>query len=328
MLSSEVPFSMGGRHSSTDSNKASSGDLSPYDNSSPVLSERSLLAMQEGAGPGAREKLNKGLEQDVLVGHLTSKSRESSPGPRLGKVRLFEHLLNTFSRKRKVPMATFLKAAPYDRGHAPFPKGTYPQIGFSGRGVPQNWTVVCRLFRGLSPRPPSCSTEPTVLCPASGTQCSGPRSEQAAPKSGQYLTLSSTEGLTESELDVTRQQSQAKPLPQRPRESARHDKRPRPPYPGPGKQAFTSSHQPTEPLLWRPQRPEVSGTALEEGSQTAEREHRAAQQKLSRAYASPASDQNSKTLGEPNWLDWPRERWQIWELLSADSPDALLETLV
>lgn len=86
MLQSEVSFSMGGRHSSTDSNKASSGDLSPYDNNSPVLSERSLLAMQENTAPEGSEKLYKGPEQYTLVGHLPSlKSRESSPGPRLGK---------------------------------------------------------------------------------------------------------------------------------------------------------------------------------------------------------------------------------------------------
>lgn len=86
MLRSEVSFSVGGRHSSTDSNKASSGDLSPYDNNSPVLSERSLLAMQEDVAPGGSEKLYKGPEQYVLVSHLpSSKSRESSPGPRLGK---------------------------------------------------------------------------------------------------------------------------------------------------------------------------------------------------------------------------------------------------
>ena len=86
MLRSEVSFSVGGRHSSTDSNKASSGDLSPYDNNSPVLSERSLLAMQEDVAPGGSEKLYKGPEQYVRVGHLpSSKSRDSSPGPRLGK---------------------------------------------------------------------------------------------------------------------------------------------------------------------------------------------------------------------------------------------------
>lgn len=86
MLRSEVSFSVGGRHSSTDSNKASSGDLSPYDNNSPVLSERSLLAMQEDAARGGSEKLYKGPEQYMLVGRLPSlKSRESSPGPRLRK---------------------------------------------------------------------------------------------------------------------------------------------------------------------------------------------------------------------------------------------------
>ncbi|RMC06476.1 hypothetical protein DUI87_15911 [Hirundo rustica rustica] len=47
MLRSEGSYSTGERHSSTDSNKASSGDVSPYDNNSPVLSERSLVAMQE-----------------------------------------------------------------------------------------------------------------------------------------------------------------------------------------------------------------------------------------------------------------------------------------
>lgn len=88
MLQSEVSFSLGGRHSSTDSNKASSGDISPYDNNSPVLPERSLLAMQEDRAPGGSEKLYKVPEQYMLVGHLPSsksKSRESSPGPRLGK---------------------------------------------------------------------------------------------------------------------------------------------------------------------------------------------------------------------------------------------------
>lgn len=67
---------------------------------------------------------------------------------------------------------------------------------------------------------------------------------------------------------------------------------------------------------------------MEEGNQAAEREHQAAQQELSSACSSPTGDQNSKALGEANWLDWQRERWQIWELLSTDNPDALPETLV
>uniref|UniRef100_A0A8C6KBU1 Rho GTPase activating protein 6 n=1 Tax=Nothobranchius furzeri TaxID=105023 RepID=A0A8C6KBU1_NOTFU len=40
ILQSEEPFNLNKRHSSSDSNKASSGEVSPYDNNSPVLSER------------------------------------------------------------------------------------------------------------------------------------------------------------------------------------------------------------------------------------------------------------------------------------------------
>ncbi|XP_072600764.1 rho GTPase-activating protein 6 isoform X1 [Vulpes vulpes] len=344
MLRSEVSFSVGGRHSSTDSNKASSGDLSPYDNNSPVLSERSLLAMQEDVAPGGSEKLYKGPEQYVLVSHLpSSKSRESSPGPRLGKG-MSEEPFNIWGTWHST-----LKSGSKDPGMT----GSYGDIFESSSLRPGP----CSLSQGnLSPNWPRWQGSPPELesgtqairrtqttatvggcgaCPPGSRVCSTPhirggrRSEQAAPKAEQYLTLSSAEDLTESELDVAWLQSRAKPSHQRPLESEKHDKRPPPPYPGPGKPALASSHQPAEPLLWRPQRPEEgSRTALEEGSQTAEREHQAAEQKLSSAYSSSASDQNSKTLGEPNWLDWQRERWQIWELLSTDNPDALPETLV
>lgn len=141
------------------------------------------------------------------------------------------------------------------------------------------------------------------------------------PKAGRYLTLGSAEDLTQSELDTAWPQSRAKPWHQRPREGEKRDKRPPPPYPGPGKQALASARQPAESLLWRPQRPE-------EGSRTASEEPRATEQNPSTAYSGPAGDQNSKTLGDPEWLDWQRERWQIWELLSTDNPDALPETLV
>ncbi|XP_045730443.1 rho GTPase-activating protein 6 isoform X1 [Mirounga angustirostris] len=345
MLRSEVSFSVGGRHSSTDSNKASSGDLSPYDNNSPVLSERSLLAMQEDAAPGGSEKLYKGPEQYVLVSHLpSSKSRESSPGPRLGKD-MSEEPFNIWGTWHST-----LKSGSKDPGMT----GSYGDLFESSALRPGP----CSLSQGnLSPNWPRGQGSPTELegglqairrtqttativecraCPPESRVCSTPhiqgggrRCEQATPKSEQYLTLSSAEDLTESELDVVWLQSRAKPLHQRPRGSEKRDKRPPPPYPGPGKQAVASSHQPAEPLLWRPQRPEEgSRTALEEGSQTAEREQQAAEQKLSSAYSTSASDQNSKTLGDPNWLDWQRERWQIWELLSTDNPDALPETLV
>ncbi|KAG8137363.1 hypothetical protein E2320_004604, partial [Naja naja] len=65
MLQSERSFSIEGRHSSIDSNRTSSGDISPYDNNSPVLSERSVLAMQEDMSLTS-DKLHKVPEQNTL----------------------------------------------------------------------------------------------------------------------------------------------------------------------------------------------------------------------------------------------------------------------
>uniref|UniRef100_A0A8C9A9E4 Rho GTPase activating protein 6 n=1 Tax=Prolemur simus TaxID=1328070 RepID=A0A8C9A9E4_PROSS len=290
ILQSEVSFSVGGRHSSTDSNKASSGDISPYDNNSPVLSERSLLATQEDAAPGGSEKFYKVPGQFMLVGHLpSSKSRESSPGPRLGK-------------------------------------GSYGDIFESSSLRPGP----CSLSQGnLSPNWPRWQASPAEL--DSGTQVSG-RTQAAAPAAPAapaarvcstpptrvaepHLTLSSAQDLTESEPDAAWLQSRAPPPCQRPRGSGRGDKRPPPPYPGPGKPTTASPQQPRA----------GTGRAVDPGSQTAERGPR---RKLSSAHCPAAGEQDGRKLGEAGWLDWQRERWQIWELLSADNPDALPETLV
>ncbi|XP_056145802.1 rho GTPase-activating protein 6 [Lampris incognitus] len=50
-LRTEESFSMSERHSSSDSNKASSGEVSPYDNNSPLLPERLLCTCQGGVSP-------------------------------------------------------------------------------------------------------------------------------------------------------------------------------------------------------------------------------------------------------------------------------------
>nr|XP_003416038.2 rho GTPase-activating protein 6 [Loxodonta africana] len=344
MLQSEVSFAMGGRHSSTDSNKASSGDISPYDNNSPVLSERSLLAMQEDTAPGGSEKLYKVPEQYMLVGHLPSKSRENSPGPRLGKdmseepFNIWGTWHSTLKSGSKDPGMTgsygdIFESSSLRPGLCSLSQGNLSTNWSRWQGSPTELDSGTQAIRRTQTTATiaECQAHPPVsrVCSTPHTQGSSRRLEQSTSRSEQSLTLSSAEDLSESELDVVWLQTRAKPLYQRPQESGRHDKRPPPPYPGLGKQALASSHQPAEPLLWRRQRPEEgSGTASEEGSQTSEREHQATQQKLSSSYSAPASDQNSKKLGEPNWLDWQRERWQIWELLSTDNPDALPETLV
>ncbi|CAO2623999.1 Rho GTPase-activating protein 6 [Lemmus lemmus] len=322
LQSEEVSFSMGGRHSSTDSNKASSGDISPYDNNSPVLSERSLLAMQEDRARGGSEKLYKVPEHYTLVGHLPSpksKSRESSPGPRLGKD-MSEEPFNIWGTWHST-----LKSGSKDPGMT----GSYGDIFESSSLRPRP----CSLSQGnLSLNWPRCQGSPTGL--DSGTQvirrtqtattvaqcsvhlpvsrvCSTPHilgsgrgSRRPAARSEPFLSLNSTEDMAEGEVEVYQR---PQPVYQRPQESGRDDRRPPPPYPGSGKPAVTSAQQPSEPPLWRLQRPK----------------------KLSSAYSLSASEQEDKqNLGEASWLDWQRERWQIWELLSTDNSDALPETLV
>ncbi|KAM8753235.1 rho GTPase-activating protein 6 isoform 2-T2 [Rhynchonycteris naso] len=343
MLQSEVSFSMGGRHSSTDSNKASSGDLSPYDNNSPVLSERSLLAMQENTAPGGSEKLYKEPDQYMLVGHLPSlKSRESSPGPRLGKdiseepFNIWGTWHSTLKSGSKDPGMTgsygdIFESSSLRPGPCSLSQGNLSPNWPRWQGSPAELDSGAQVPRRTQPAAPAaqCRAHPPAsrVCSTPHVWGGGRRPEPAPPRSEQYLTLSSAEDLTESEPDGAWPQRRAAPSHQRPREGGRHDHRPPPPYPGPGKPVSAPAHQPAEPSLWRRQRPEEgSGAALEEGSQTAEREQQAAQ--LGSSCPSPTSDQNSKALGEPSWLDWQRERWQIWELLSADNPDALPETLV
>ncbi|XP_074156112.1 rho GTPase-activating protein 6 isoform X1 [Sminthopsis crassicaudata] len=350
LLRSEGSFSTEGRHSSTDSNKASSGDVSPYDNNSPVLSERSLLAMQEDIALGS-EKLYKVPEQYMLVGHLQSKSRESSPGIWVGKD-VSEEPFNIWGTWHST-----LKSG----SKSPGMTGSYGDIYESSFLRPGrcslsqgNLSLNCPRWQGSSAELdsgkqmirrtqttatiPECKPHAPVSRVCSTPQIQGSRrgsSEQS--RSEQYLTLSSAEDLSESDLDMSWLQNRAKSLYLRVTESSRNEERPPPPYPGPGKQVSAPSQQPSEKPLWRLRRPEErSETASkEEGQMTVStdnldlgQENQDTVKKLGNAYSIEASDQNSKNLANPDWHDWQRERWQIWELLSADNPDALPETLV
>lgn len=166
------------------------------------------------------------------------------------------------------------------------------------------------------------------VCSTPHIQGGGRGSRRPAARSEPFLPLNSTEDLTESEVEVACLQTRAQSVYQRPQESGRDDRRPPPPYPGSGKPAMASAQQPPEPPLWRIQRHEDdSGTTPEEGQQ-ASGEHPARPKKLSSAYSLSASERDRQNSGEATWLDWQRERWQIWELLSTDNPDALPETLV
>lgn len=54
LLQTEEPYNLSERRSSSDSNKPSSGEVSPYDNNSPVLSER----RGEPGSPGSEQNFH------------------------------------------------------------------------------------------------------------------------------------------------------------------------------------------------------------------------------------------------------------------------------
>lgn len=70
LLQPEEPFTLSERRSSSDSNKASSGEVSPYDNNSPVLSDR-----REAGSPG-NDQLFRIPEQYNLTGQVAGWNRE------------------------------------------------------------------------------------------------------------------------------------------------------------------------------------------------------------------------------------------------------------
>ncbi|XP_058237212.1 rho GTPase-activating protein 6 isoform X2 [Hemibagrus wyckioides] len=82
LLNSEASLSLSECRSSSDSNKASSGEVSPYDNNSPVLSERrgGDLPKESEVHSGrvqSTERLFCVPEQYSLVGQVTGRSRET-----------------------------------------------------------------------------------------------------------------------------------------------------------------------------------------------------------------------------------------------------------
>lgn len=177
------------------------------------------------------------------------------------------------------------------------------------------------------------------LQPAAARLCSDPRGEAGCrsadlshSRSEQLLTLSSVEDLSEHDSRAGCLQSTAKP--------SYRKERPPPPYPGPAK---TSSALPqrlsvssTLHSLWRLQRPEKSSGPRAAGGApgrapdqaTSRQEQPAPHTQVGHNYSTAPHSQNSKSVSEADWNEWQRERWQIWELLSADNPDALPETLV
>ncbi|KAM9320535.1 rho GTPase-activating protein 6 [Gastrophryne carolinensis] len=330
LVRSEGSFSIEGRHSSTDSNKASSGDVSPYDNNSPVLSERSVIARQES------EKALKAAEHQTLVNQLLSKTKES-PSPQWCSKEAATEPFDIWGTWHST-----LKTATQDQGIT----GSYGNIcessslqkgqcSLSHGNLTQNWPL-CKNVAGevdngklnvrrtyTSSDIPDCRPHNSVtrICSAPQTEASKRNLEQKT-RCRQHASRS-TEDMTEDNASCTL--NRPPPLNLRLSDINRNEARLPPPYPGSGKGAAQPLRSPVysaEQAVWRLPRSEtVVGDSLGRNPSTE-------QQNRYGSVKTPANNQNNKDLTDPGWQDWQRERWQIWELLSADNQDTLPETLV
>ncbi|XP_063809562.1 rho GTPase-activating protein 6 isoform X1 [Pseudophryne corroboree] len=338
LLRSEGSFSIEGRHSSTDSNKASSGDVSPYDNNSPILSERSAVARQENNS----EKLFKTAEHHSLVSHLLSKTKENAAAQLCLKEAPEENLdiWGTWH--------TTLKSASKDQGITGSYGNIYEssslqqgQCSLSHGNLTQNWPL-CKnsSVEADNGKPnirrthtstaiPECRPHSTLMRVSSTPQTeTSKRNLEHKSRCDQHMVSSSTEDITEDNAQITCTQNRPPPLNLRHSDINRNEARLPPPYPGSVKQSVAQPHRSpvysAEQAIWRLPRSEtVDGTSLDRTPST---EHSVQNRQTS--LKTPANNQNTKNLTDPDWQEWQRERWQIWELLSTDNPDTLPETLV
>ncbi|NWY07477.1 RHG06 protein, partial [Nothoprocta ornata] len=339
MLRSEGSYSTSGRHSSTDSNKASSGDVSPYDNNSPVLSERSLVATLEEVALSP-DKQHKVPEQYTLVGHLQPK-KENSSASQAGKDVSEDHFdiwgtwHSTLKSGCKDPAMTGSYGNIYESsllrpGQFSLSHGNLSMFAPRWQGSSSEWDSNRQVMRRSQTTAaiPECELQPATsrLCGHPQMETGGHRGSEQSPSVAQrHLTLSSSEELAERDSRAGALQGTAQASPCR-------KERPPPPYPGAAKAGAARSPSPPRPgvastlhSLWRHQRP---GRESGSGAAAAPARERLGPTPRRDATAAAVRAHSRKSPSEPGWHDWQKERWQIWELLSADNPDALPETLV
>ncbi|KAM4609300.1 rho GTPase-activating protein 6 [Polymixia lowei] len=83
-LRTEESFSLSERRLSSDSNKASSGEVSPYDNNSPVLSDR-LLCECQGDGSPLSDRVFSLSGQNTIGGHSEDRPGDTCHSPYTGQ---------------------------------------------------------------------------------------------------------------------------------------------------------------------------------------------------------------------------------------------------
>ncbi|XP_052355202.1 rho GTPase-activating protein 6-like isoform X1 [Oncorhynchus keta] len=295
VLRSEDPFSLSERRSSSDSNKVSSGELSPYDNNSPILSEH----QGEGTSPGS--------EQYTLLRQVAGRTRDThGSNPWVSK----EEHANIWGAWHST-LKPGLMDQPYTGSHSNMSEGS-SRSSQEGLDCLQGDArqVVRRTQTSLGVA--ECRPHPPVT-----RVCSSPHSKAGRPR-----LLLSLNPVTPPLLypDSQSAANSAENLPQgirhqaNPSPNSAHSGPPPPPYGGLSSRLSPSASKPVQPVspsLAAPphQHPLQGGRPM-----------------VPQNSASPTTD--SMVPMSQEWQDWQRDRWQIWQLLSSENADTLPETLV
>ncbi|XP_075872283.1 rho GTPase-activating protein 6-like isoform X2 [Nelusetta ayraudi] len=254
----EEPYGLGERRSSSDSNKVSSGEVSPYDNNSPVLSERRAEPGSPSGGGGSGGR----------VFHVPGQVPAGDAwGAKDGVSEEHANIWGTWH-------AT-LKPTLKDQQHFSGSQGNVSEgssrssqeglDGFHADGRQQRATGHLAVARA----------------------CTGP-----------HWNLNSGKGRSKPHGG---------------------DGGARPPH------HHHHHHQRLGPSQSSPQLAGAQRHLPQQQQQPPQQ-----QQQQGRASAAPTTEEAQVVPPprSPEWQDWQRERWQIWQLLSSDNADTLPETLV
>ncbi|XP_068446810.1 rho GTPase-activating protein 6-like isoform X2 [Clinocottus analis] len=307
LLQSEESFSLSERRSSSDSNKVSSGEVSPYDNNSPVMSER----RGEPGSPGG-EPLFCVPEQYTLVGQVAGWGAEPGGDTWGSKDAISEEHANIWGTWHTTLKPT-LKDHAHTGSHGNMSEGSSrsSQEGLDGLHGDGRQHQAMPKRRQAAPGTGECRPHPPV-----SRVCAGPRVEPASSPRPQLHANPAAAPPPPPHLNSTRGLHRAsghalKPTP-RPQGGLSDgnggaDSRCPPPYAA--HHRLAGSHS-SPAAAAAPPPPAQHG-------------------RLSAAQSNSASPTESQMAQQgPEWQDWQRDRWQIWQLLSADSSDTLPETLV
>ncbi|XP_010882791.1 rho GTPase-activating protein 6 isoform X1 [Esox lucius] len=297
------PISLTERRCSSDSYKASSGEVSPYDNNSPVLSERLLSQAQNDSSPLSDRFFHLQVGQVKGCPSSTCQSADQDT-PDDNFWGTWDITLNKGFLDRRILESSYCGSSEGLGCHQGNNSKPPVRRSYTSLGVPE-----CR------PHPPVTRSSSSPLAEIGQKQQSQQPLLQHQPQS-QSETCSSEDLASRGGVSQNASPSvQDKP-------GSRVDGWPPLLHPGPFRGTPREYSQSTPTLTMST--PQTRGLTPQSPRQPPQGHSSPRPQTEARTNPSPGPPEG-KVSGGP---EWQSERWQIWRLLSADNADTLPETLV